>query len=213
MSTLDLLLPAPRLAEVDTLDLAAPPDEVWQRVRHGDLGASPLVRALFAIRTAPDRLRPKSHPPPVAAGLGGVGVIAAALATLENFAGCDLRSAESIHPDWSIVAGDLLRLHPAAPPLPIVACDPGRYFLAHAGRDPSTAEHGGPWVEATWLFFLEPLGPRRCRLVSRYRCATSDDLETVLKYGPTLMEPIGFAMDRGMLRGIKDRCERTASAS
>jgi hypothetical protein len=62
-------------------------------------------------------------------------------------------------------------------------------------------------VEVTWLFLLEPLDAERCRFISRYRCATSDDLATRLQYGPTLVEPIGFAMDRRMLLGIKQRAE------
>ena len=48
----------------------------------------------------------------------------------------------------------------------------------------------------TWAFFVEPIGPERSRFVSRYRCATSDDVATRLSLGPTLVEPIGFAMDR-----------------
>ena len=50
-TALDLLVPAPRLVEIDRLDLAAPPAAGWQRVRHGSLAPSPLIRALFAIRT------------------------------------------------------------------------------------------------------------------------------------------------------------------
>jgi hypothetical protein len=53
---LDQLI-VPRLVEVDAVDLAAEPDKVWQRIRHGDLGSSPLVRALFMLRTLPNRLR------------------------------------------------------------------------------------------------------------------------------------------------------------
>jgi len=62
-------------------------------------------------------------------------------------------------------------------------------------------------VATSWLFLLEPLGPSRCRLISRYRTATSDDLATTLAYGVAI-EPIGFAMDRRMLLGVKSRAER-----
>jgi hypothetical protein len=54
---------------------------------------------------------------------------------------------------------------------------------------------------------LEPLGESRCRFISRYRTATSDDLATRLAYGVAI-EPIGFAMDRRMLLGVKERAER-----
>jgi hypothetical protein len=31
-----------------------------------------------------------------------------------------------------------------------------------------------------------------------------------LRYGPTLVEPVGFVMDRRMLLGVKERAERRA---
>jgi hypothetical protein len=65
-------------------------------------------------------------------------------------------------------------------------------------------------MRASWLFFIEPSGPARCRVISRYRCATSDDLVSRLRFGPTIIEPIGFAMDRRMLIGLKQRAERVA---
>ena len=56
MSFLERLIPTPRLLEIDHVDLAASSDQVWAVVRHGDLGRSPLIRALFAIRALPGRL-------------------------------------------------------------------------------------------------------------------------------------------------------------
>lgn len=40
----------------------------------------------------------------------------------------------------------------------------------------------------------------------------SDDLRTRASFGPSLLEPIGFAMDRRMLLGIRERVERRAKA-
>ncbi|HEY8945417.1 MAG TPA: hypothetical protein VIM73_14200, partial [Polyangiaceae bacterium] len=54
---LDALIAVPRLVERDAVDLAGDPDDVWPRVRHGDLGSSLLVRSLFKLRTLPDWLR------------------------------------------------------------------------------------------------------------------------------------------------------------
>jgi hypothetical protein len=48
-------------------------------------------------------------------------------------------------------------------------------------------------------------------LISRYRASSSDDLATRLGFGPALLEPVGFAMDRRMLLGIKARCEQPES--
>jgi hypothetical protein len=65
----------------------------------------------------------------------------------------------------------------------------------------------------SWLIFLEALGETRCRLISRYRCACSDDVATRLAFGPELVEPFGFAMDRRVLLGIKQRPERRVTAA
>lgn len=132
---------------------------------------------------------------------------------LENLPGCDVRNAETVHPEWAAQAGDGLLLHPKMPPLPIVHIEPGRCLLAHAGPDPGTDRATDSWADVTWLFLVEPLGEERCRVISRYRCATSDDLATRLQLGPTLIEPISFAMDRRMLQGIKERAERVRAAT
>ena len=131
---------------------------------------------------------------------------------LENIAGCDLRNAESIHPEWALRPGDALVLHPHVPPLRVVAAEPGRYLLAEAAADPLARVIGAGWVAVSWLIFIEPLANTRCRLISRYRCACSDDVATRLAFGPVLVEPVGFAMDRRMLLGIKQRAERRATA-
>jgi|GEM_PF-147048 len=130
---------------------------------------------------------------------------------LENVAGCGVRNAESIHSDWAIHPGDKLRLHPKMPPLEIAALERGRFFVAHTPMDADARADGKPWAEATWLFLVEPLGENRSRFVSRYRCATSDDLATRLSFGAGVLEPIGFAMDRRMLLGVKARVESAST--
>jgi hypothetical protein len=127
---------------------------------------------------------------------------------LENLAGCRLRNAECVHPEWELAAGQGLVLHPVAPPLPLAAVERGRYLVAHAAAPPRAKAERRPWVEASWLFLIEPLDPGHCRLVSRYRAACSDDLRTRLSFGPALVEPIGNEMDRRMLQGVKTRVER-----
>lgn len=125
---------------------------------------------------------------------------------LENLAGCHLRNAETLHPEWQVRQGDGLVLHPDVPPLKVVELHTERHFVAFAA--PEQPPDGEPWVKASWLFLLEPLGPSRCRFVSRYRVATSADLRTRATFGPALVEPIGFAMDRKMLLGVKQRAEQ-----
>jgi hypothetical protein len=55
MNALDRLIATPRLVEIDHVDLGAPPERVWEAVRHGELARSPFARALFVLRTLPDR--------------------------------------------------------------------------------------------------------------------------------------------------------------
>jgi hypothetical protein len=96
--------------------------------------------------------------------------------------------------------------------LRVIAVEPGCYFLAHAPADASARGRGERWIAASWLLSVEPLSNQRCRLISRYRMDCSDDLVTRIGFGPTLVEPVGFAMDRRMLLGIKERAERAAHA-
>jgi hypothetical protein len=126
---------------------------------------------------------------------------------LENMVGCDVRNAERIHPEWEVKVGDGLRLHPDMPPLTVLEVERGRYWLAFGAADPAAKAAGAAWAEGSWLFFLEPRGQARSRFISRYRSATSDDLMMKLAYGAAI-EPIGFAMDRRMLLGVKARVER-----
>jgi hypothetical protein len=128
---------------------------------------------------------------------------------LENVIGCEIRNAETIHPEWALREGDALRLHPNAPPLRVAAVEKGRHLVAHAVTDEAAFSTGKPWTRASWVFVVEPRGPHRCRLLSRFRSASSSDLGSRLAAGSALLEPVGYAMDRRMLLGIKERAERS----
>ena len=141
---------------------------------------------------------------------------------LENLIGCQVRNAATIHPQWAAREGGELRLHPKAPPLRIVTVQPGRALVTYLApvpamsstRQAESPHPGGParkkdrWMTASWLFLVEPAGPGRCRVISRYRCDTSHDLPSRLQFGPAIIEPVSFAMDRRMLIGIKQRAEQ-----
>jgi len=129
---------------------------------------------------------------------------------LENLVGCEVRNAEVIHPEWEAQVGQSLVLHPdpKAPRLQIVAVEAGRHMVAEARADERARAGGHAWAAASWLFLVEPLGESRSRVISRYRAACSTDLATRLAFGPSLLEPVGFAMDRRMLLGVKERAER-----
>src|SRR4051812_29863144 len=55
MSVLDRLIPESHLLQVDGIDVPAPPEQTWERVRHGALAQSLPIRALFALRTIASR--------------------------------------------------------------------------------------------------------------------------------------------------------------
>ena len=124
---------------------------------------------------------------------------------LENLAGCNVHNAEAVHAEWAHREGDALVLHPRMPPFRVARFDPGRGFVALAPPDERARAEGRPWAAASWAFLVEPLPEGRCRVVSRFRSTGSDDLVTRITQGPFLLEPVGFAMDRRMLLGIRER--------
>lgn len=126
---------------------------------------------------------------------------------LENIAGCGVRNADAIHPEWQVRVGDGVKLHPSIPALVVKEVEQGRSFVAYAAPDDMARAGGKPWVAASWLFLVESLGEHRCRFISRYRVACSDDLVTRVSFGASVLESIGFAMDRRMLLGVKQRAE------
>lgn len=138
---------------------------------------------------------------------------------LENLAGCDLQNADSIRPEWQLLdPGDSFRIHPSVPALRVRSIQPGHFFVVGSemegtAGDPSSLERPEHAIQVSWSFLVEPLGRDRCRFISRYRIAYGRDVWTRLTYGPGMVEPIGFVMDRGMLLGVKRRAERAQEAS
>jgi len=111
-------------------------------------------------------------------------------AWLENLAGCRLRNADRIHPEWQRRdVGETLPLHPAAG-LKVLRFEPGRALALEGG----------------WAFALAPLDARTTRLYARSRVPRGPG---ALAYG-LFVELPHFVMERAMLRGIKARAERAA---
>jgi len=179
----DDLVPTPRLGYTRAITIDAPPTAVWPW----------LVQ--------------------IGQGRGGLYSFDA----LENLVGCRIHSADAILPEHQAIAvGDLVRMGPegypcfavieATPPSPEGAA------LVLLGADPkpphATPPPGGTGAAgaSTWQFVLRPLdGGRRARLVVRQRLDYPDAMAWVWR----LTEPIAFAMEREMLRGIKRRAEAT----
>jgi hypothetical protein len=109
---------------------------------------------------------------------------------LENFAGCEMKNADRVHPEWQHrELGETVHLHPAG------------------GLRVSVFEQGRALGLEGWgTFALEPVGPHRTRLIARGGVPRG---LAAGAYG-VLMELPHFLMERRMLLGIKRRAERSA---
>jgi hypothetical protein len=186
----DEYVPEPRWQWTHAVDIEAPPEAVWP----------------WLVQIGQDRAGFYSYQ------------------FLENLAGTAVQNAARVHAQWQALrVGDDLRLHPGTAPLKIAAVEPGRFLIARAGVDPRTGAAlsdaaakaadttAKSFVAVSWALLLEPHPDGTTRLVSRFRSTCSNDLATRILSGAYLTEAIGFAMDRRMLRGIKQRAERSAT--
>jgi hypothetical protein len=127
---------------------------------------------------------------------------------LENIFGLRIHSADRIRQEWQhLVPGDQVRLVrkgwlglKEGLALPVARVEPGRAIVL---REQPPAQ---PW-DAIWSFHVVPLGPGRCRLISRARSAHPRGAARVTAWA---MSPVTLMMTRGMLLGIKWRAESGA---
>ena len=128
---------------------------------------------------------------------------------LENLVGCGIHNADEIHPEWQeLRPGDVLKLHPQMP-MRVVEVEAGRYFVAASSVEPPNGQATDADVQpvkVSWLFLVEAVDALRCRFISRFRLDVPAGAPT--GFGPWLMEPVGFVMDRRMLLGVRERAQR-----
>lgn len=107
-------------------------------------------------------------------------------------------NTDQIHPEWQAPqAGQGVILNFMA----IQDVQPGSYVIAA-----STAEM--PGVVWTWLWFLEPQGADATRLIVRHRAQFPPEAPGGMV---TAVFNAGYIMERGMLRGIRERAEGRAA--
>lgn len=127
---------------------------------------------------------------------------------LENLVGCGIHNADEIHPEWQeLKPGDVLKLHPQMP-MRVIEVEAGHHFVAASTIEPpaGVASDGNTQpVKVSWLFLVEAVDALRCRFISRFRLDVPDGAP--LGFGPWLMEPVGFVMDRRMLLGVRERAQ------
>jgi uncharacterized protein YndB with AHSA1/START domain len=112
---------------------------------------------------------------------------------LENLAGCRMRNADRIHPEWQErEIGETVFLHPATG-LKVALFEPKRVLA----------------LQNWGAFVLKPTDDGRTRLIARSRGQRG---LASLAY-TLLLEIPHFIMERKMLLGIKERAERATSTA
>ncbi|MFZ5823996.1 MAG: hypothetical protein ACOY94_06675 [Bacillota bacterium] len=138
---------------------------------------------------------------------------------LENLVGCNMHSVDRIVPEWQdLKVGDMVKIMPAGGPS-VERMEPGRLLLLSSFVDPKlqSYDRSGPrpaaYIDQTWLFALEPVGPGQTRLVTRFRVdyAPPSFFNWLMWKGFTAHGSV--IMQRKMLLGIKERAERLARQS
>ncbi|MDR1188316.1 MAG: hypothetical protein LBK95_12830 [Bifidobacteriaceae bacterium] len=119
---------------------------------------------------------------------------------LENLAGLNIHSADSVHPEWQrLTVGDKVVL--AEPACLRVAVLEDRKALVLHGEDSQAAPVD---MDFSWAFVLEPEGPAGTRLVVRERYAWA---KWAVGVTVKAVAWVSFVMSRAMLVGIKRRAE------
>jgi len=122
---------------------------------------------------------------------------------LENLVGCDIHSADRIVPEWQDVeVGDEVRFAPEVG-LAVAFLEQGRSLVLRGGVP--IGNRPAPY-DSTWAFVLRDEPDKTTRLLVRERYAYTQSWARLI-VEPT--EVLSFLMSRKMLRGIKDRAERS----
>jgi hypothetical protein len=122
---------------------------------------------------------------------------------LENLVGCDIHSADRIVPEWQDVeVGDEVRFAPEVG-LDVASLEEGRSLVLRGGVP--IGKTPAPY-DSTWAFVLRDGPDKTTRLLVRERYAYTRPWARLI-VEPT--EVLSFVMSQKMLRGIKDRAERS----
>ena len=128
---------------------------------------------------------------------------------LENLAGCQMESSDEVMAQWQDVGiGDELLLHPDVA-LTVVVAEPPRALVVQGGISATgrvtTGDPGAPY-DFTWAFVLVPQTWDRTRLIVRerywYRTVAARPMVEMVAV-------VSFVMTERMLRGVRDRAERS----
>lgn len=125
---------------------------------------------------------------------------------LERLVGFDIQNADQIHPEWqSVEVGDVVRLSPRAR-MVVAGVQPER-ALVLVQEVPLPGEDAPDAFRWSWAFVLRPEGAHATRLIARMRANWEPSGFFRFVLAP-VVEGVHFVMERGMLRGLRDRAER-----
>ena len=126
---------------------------------------------------------------------------------LENLVGCDIHSADQIVSEWQEVGiGGQIRLAPQVA-LTVTLVEQGKFLVLRGGVPMGNTS---PPYDFTWAFVLHDEPGESTRLLVRERYAFMRPWARVLVEP---VEAVSFVMSQKMLRGIRDRAERSAAAT
>lgn len=127
---------------------------------------------------------------------------------LENLVGVDIRTADRVVPDLQVRAvGDAVNLAPEVA-LTVAALEVGRHLVLRGAVALDGSGGAGAPYDFTWAFVLLRRFDGSTRLIVRERYAY------LTGWAAAMVEPVemvSFLMTERMLRGIRDRAERTAA--
>jgi len=138
---------------------------------------------------------------------------------LENLARLDIHSVDRIVEELqNLQVGDLVRLAPERfgpeAGFRVVGLDPLRALLLHQPTHPDTrrpvdrnAPNLGAYFGWNWAFVLEELDAKSTRFIVRSR-VDGRPRPLIRLFFTLLVEIPHFVMERGMLKGIKERAEK-----
>ncbi len=137
---------------------------------------------------------------------------------LENAIGAKITNADRTHSEWQrrelgdrVWLGDLSRYDGSAY-MVVARWIPGKALVLVTPADSERILAGELADQGVWLFLVEPISAKSCRLIAT--TLTGPGLSTKGKLANYLFwEPAHFVMERGMLRGIKSRVEASVSVS
>jgi hypothetical protein len=182
----DHLVPCPLAQTTRAVTIDAPPEEVWRWL--------------------------------VQLGVGRGGLYS--YDWLENLANLDVHSAEEIVPELQdLRVGDLVRLAPESmggeAGWRVAVVEPGNMLVLHQPADPGTGcplnrddPNLGNYYGWNWAFVLGRAEDGGTRLIVRSRVDGAPRFLIKVLY-VLLLEFPHFVMERGMLKGIKKRAERS----